>query len=104
MWEENQIITVNEFLTWYNNLGVVPFLEAVEKMSAFCEEQNIDMFKEGISVPGLTLKYFFSFLDEQTFFSLFNQSDSELYHLIKDSNTGGPGIIFHCYHEAGKTK
>lgn len=95
------MITVKEFLTWYNNLGVVPFLE---KMSVFWQEQNIDIFKEGISVPGLTLKYFFSFLDEQTFFSLSNQPDSELYHLIKDNNTGGPGIIFHCYHETGKTK
>ena len=26
------------------------------------------------------------------------------YHLIKDNNTGGPSIIFHRYHEAGKTK
>ena len=38
------------------------------------------------------------------FFSLFNQPDSDLYHLIKDNNTGAPSIIFHRYHEAGKTK
>ena len=98
------MITVNDFLVWYNNLDVLPFLEAVEKMSAFWQERKIDMFKDGISVPGLTLKYLFSFLDEQTYFSLFDQGNSDLYHLIKDNNTGGPSIIFHRYHEAGKTK
>ena len=104
VWEENQMITVKDFLVWYNNLDVLPFLEAVEKMSAFWQERKMDMFKDGISVPGLTLKYLFSFLDEQTYFSLFDQGNSDLYHLIKDNNTGGPSIIFHRYHEAGKTK
>ena len=96
--------TIKDFLVWYNNLDVVPFLEAVEKMSAFWQEGKIDMFKDGISVPGLTLKYLFSFLDEQTYFSLFDNANSDLYHLIKDNNTGGPSIIFHRYHGAGKTK
>ena len=62
------------------------------------------MFKDGISVPGLTLKYLLSYLSPQTYFSLFDQANSDLYHLIKDNNTGGPSIIFHRYYEAGKTK
>ena len=104
VWEENEMSTFQEFLIWYNNLDVVPFLEAVEKMSQFWQERKIDMFKDGISVPGLSLKYLFSYLSPQTFFSLFDQANSDLYHLIKDNNTGGPSIIFHRYHEAGKTK
>ncbi|CAH3180046.1 unnamed protein product, partial [Porites lobata] len=104
VWEENEMSTFQEFLIWYNNLDVVPFLEAVEKMSQFWQERKIDMFKDGISVPGLTLKYLFSYLSPQTYFSLFDQANSDLYHLIKDNNTGGPSIIFHRYHEAGKTK
>ena len=96
--------TFKDFLVWYNNLDVVPFLEAVEKMSQFWQERKINMFKDGISVPGLTLKYLFSYLSPQTYFSLFDQANSDLYHLIKDNNTGGPSIIFHRYHEADKTK
>ena len=84
--------------------GVVPFIEAVEKMSQFWRERKIDMFKDGISVPGLTLKYLFSYLSPQTYFSLFDQANSDLYHLIVDNNTGSPSIIFHRHHEAGKTK
>ena len=67
------MVTFNDFLVWYNNLDVVPFLDAVEKMSHFWRERKIDMFKDGISVPGLTLKYLFSFLGNQTDFSLFDQ-------------------------------
>ena len=51
------------------------------------------MFKDGISVPGLTLKYLFSYLSPQTYFSLLDQANSDLCHLIKDNNTGGPSII-----------
>lgn len=104
VWEENEMQTFKDFLIWYNNLDVVPFLEAVEKMSAFWQERKINMFKDSISVLGITMKYLFSFLEDQMYFSLFDQANKDLYHLIKDNNTGGPSIIFHRYHEAGKTK
>ena len=104
VWEDKEMSTFKDFLVWYNNLDVVPFLEAVEKMSAFWQERKIDMFKDGVSVPGLTLKYLFSYLSPQTYFSLCDKANSDLYHLIRDNNTGGPSIIFHRYHEAGKTK
>ena len=104
VWEDKEMSTFKDFLVWYNNLDVVPFLEAVEKMSQFWQERKIDMFKDGVSVPGLTLKYLFSYLSPQTYFSLCDKANSDLYHLIRDNNTGGPSIIFHRYHEAGKTK
>ena len=104
VWEENEMTSFKDFLVWYNNLDVEPLLEVVEKMSQFWQERKIDMFKDGISVPGLRLKYLFSYLSPQTYFNLFDQANSDVYHLIRDNNTGGPGIIFHRYHEAGKTK
>ena len=87
VWEENNMQTFEDFIVWYNNLDVVPFIEAVEKMSQFWRERKIDMFKDGISVPGLTLKYLFSYLSPQTYFSLFDQANSDLYQLIKGNNT-----------------
>ena len=39
--------TFEDFLVWYNNLNVVPFIEAVEQMSQFWRERKIDMFKAG---------------------------------------------------------
>ena len=59
VWAENHMQTFRDFLVWYNNRDVVPFLEALKKQSAFYKERGIDMLKDGISVPGLCLKYLF---------------------------------------------
>ena len=68
------------------------------------KQQNIDMFKDGVSVPGLTLLYLFNELPSNTFFTVFNQTNSDLHLLVKDNIVGGPAIIFHRYHEKDITK
>ena len=35
--------TMRDFLEWYNNRDVEPFCEALQKMSDFWQEKNIDM-------------------------------------------------------------
>ena len=104
VWRDNRMKTMRDFLVWYNNRDVVPFLEAIDKQFAFYQQQNIDMFKDGISVPGLTLLYLFNDLPSNTFFTVFNQTNSDLHQLVKDNIVGGPAIIFHRYHEKDITK
>ena len=31
-WKDNKMKTLKDFLEWYNNLDVLPFVEAIEKM------------------------------------------------------------------------
>ena len=62
-----------------------------------------DFFKL-LDISNYVAPYLFSYLSDQTYFSLFDQANKDLYHLIRDNNTGGPSIIFHRYREAGKTK
>ena len=69
--------TFRDFLVWYNNLDVVPFLEAIEKMSNFWQERNIDIFKDGVSVPGLAMKYLFSTF--QAHFSPYSATRTRIY-------------------------
>ena len=88
---------MRDFLVWYNNRDVVPFLQAIDKQFAFSQQQNIDMFKDGISVPGLTL--LFNNLPSKTYFTVFNNTNSDLLQLVKNNIVGGPAIIFHRYHE-----
>ena len=57
VWEDNDMKTMKEFLTWYNNKDIEPMLEAIDKMFQFNHNRRIDMFKDDISVPGLVLKY-----------------------------------------------
>ena len=103
-WRTDQMTTMRDFLVFYNNRDVVPFLEAIDQQFAFYQQQNIDMFKDGISVPGLTLLYLFNDLPPNTFFTVFNQTNKDLHRLIKDNIVGGPAIIFHRYHEKNVTK
>ena len=64
VWVEKEMTTMKDFLEWYNNKDVEPMLEAIEKMFEYYRNQQIDMFKDGISVPGLTLKHMFQDLPE----------------------------------------
>ena len=104
VWHDNQMTTMRDYLIWYNNRDVTPFLEAIAKQFTFYCDRGIDMFKDGISVPGLALLYLFNNLPKDTFFTIFNKTNSDLHHLIKDNIVGGPAIIFHRYHEKGITK
>ena len=104
VWRDNPMKSMRDFLVWYNNRDVVPFLEAIDKQFAFYKQQNIDMFTDGVSVPRLTLLYLFNELPSNTFCTVFNQTNSDLHLLVKDNIVGGPAIIFHRYHEKDVTK
>ena len=102
-WRVNGMTTLRDFLVWYNNRDVVPFLQAIDRQFAFYRQRGIDMFKQGISVPGLTLLYLFNDLPEKTYFTIFNEKNKDLHDLVKANIVGGPSIIFHRYHETGVT-
>ena len=104
VWHDNQMKTMRDFLVWYNNRDVTPFLDATDKQFAFYQQHNIDMFKDGISVPGLSLLHLFNDLPNDTYFTVFNRTDRDLHKLVKDNIVGGPAIIFHRYHEKDVTK
>jgi hypothetical protein len=67
----------------------------------FNQNRHIDMFKDGISVPGLTLRYMFQDLPD--YFTLPDEKNKDLYELYKNNIVGGPSIVFHRYHEKDKT-
>ncbi|NBO67009.1 MAG: hypothetical protein EBU88_19555, partial [Acidobacteria bacterium] len=109
-WNNNNMKTFEDFLEWYNNLDVLPFIEAVEKMKTFYKAKRLDLFKDGVSLPGLVLKYLMKSTDSE--FYLFDEDDkitneerkrNNLFYLLKDSIVGGPSIIFNRFHEANKT-
>ena len=92
-WRDNGMTTLRDFLVWYNNRDVVPFLQAIDRQIAFYQQRGIDMFKQGISIPGLTLLYLFNDLPEKTYFTLFNENNKDLHQLVKDHVVGGPSFF-----------
>ncbi len=103
VWNREGMKTMRDYLIWYNNRDVQPFVEAVDKMAETYRERGIDLFKDGISVPGLTMKYLFK-ISPQANFALFGNKDQDLYHTFRKNLVGGPSIVFTRYHSAGETR
>ncbi|EGF80776.1 hypothetical protein BATDEDRAFT_24655 [Batrachochytrium dendrobatidis JAM81] len=89
---------------FYNGLkDVKPGVEATKKLCNFFQSLNLDMHKDGISIPGLTLKYLWNTKANECEFQLF-KGNEELYQKYRDNLVGGPSIVFHHYHERNKTR
>ena len=63
-WEECQRVfkekgmrTFADWLRYYNNLDVAPGLEMLEKMKSFYTERGIDILKDAVSLPGVSMHY-----------------------------------------------
>lgn len=104
IWRQNNMSTLADFLMWYNNLDVLPFLEAIEKQHMVYRAKGIDMFKDAVSVPTLATKWLFMESDTNEFsIPLITKKNSDLHQTIRENLVGGPAIVFHRYHEKGKT-
>lgn len=99
-WEEKGWTNMRDYLVYYNNCDTVPFVSAVKKLREMYEIQGVDVFKETISVPGVARIRMMSQAKEQgVLFSLFDQSNRDLYFMFRSQLVAGPSIIFTRYQE-----
>ena len=84
--------TYKDFLRWYNNKGVVPTLEAVQKMLDFYHKKGIDMLKLGCTLPNLANICFHKSTSAK--FYPFTETDKDLLQKIREDMVGGPSIVF----------
>ena len=94
--------TFKDWVRYYNNLDVAPGLEALEKMKNFYTEKGIDIMKDAVSIPGVSLHYLLRGAIERNA-ELYAPS-AEAYHMLKEAVVGGPSLVFTRYHEVGKTR
>jgi len=52
--KENNIVYIHELLKLYNNLDVEPMLQACLKQKEFSHSLNLDIYKDGYSLPSLS--------------------------------------------------
>ena len=103
-WVEREMETFRDFLVFYNNLDVGPFVTAVEKMQEFYFGLGVDLFKVAVSIPGVARSLLYKTAgDGGVSFSSVRPGDEDLYYLIKQNIVGGPSVIFTRHHEVGKT-
>lgn len=99
LWGEENMTSFRDFLCYYNDLDTKPFCEAVSKMLEVYKQRGLDIFKQAISVPGLSRILLFRTAREAgASFPLFGERDRDLHYLFRKNVVGGPSIIFHRYH------
>ena len=103
-WEDEKMVTMEDFLRWYNNKDVIPFIQALRRQIASYAELGLDMLKDAISIPGVTMRYLMKTIPRGIIFPLINERNKCLHTLIQEQTVGGPSLIFHRYHETGVTK
>lgn len=55
-WRTERMTMFRDFLVWYNNPYVQPFLPALDKQSAVYTEKGIEMLKDAIALLGLAVQ------------------------------------------------
>ena len=104
-WTDHDMTTFRDFLIWYNNLDVGPFVTAVNRLQRFYFDRNIDIFKIAMSVPGIARKMLFDTArKEGAEFTIFDEKNKDLFHTVKKNIVGGPSIIYHRKAVKGETK
>ena len=108
LFKEKDMCTFADWLRYYNNLNVAPGLEALEKMRAFYTEKGIDILKDAVSIPGVSLHYLIrGFVEKEKKKEKGAELYSpckEAYEMLKEAVVGGPSLVFTRYHEVGVTK
>ena len=107
IFKERGMQTFGDWLEYYNNLDVAPFLEALQKMKEFYTSLGIDILKDAVSLPGVSEKYIL----RKTLQPRWGYKPPELYSpnkeayaMLKAAVVGGPSLIFTRKHVAGETR
>ncbi|KAL9972881.1 hypothetical protein ACROYT_G019266 [Oculina patagonica] len=94
--------TFADWLRYYNNLDVAPGLEALKKMRAFYSEKGIDILKDAVSIPSVSMHYLLRGAVERG--AEMYSPCKKAYEMLKGAVVGGPSIVFTRYHKAFVTK
>ena len=96
--------TFGDWVEYYNNLDVTPFLETLEKMKAYCTDLGVDIFKDAVSLPGVSMQYILRGSLRGHYAPELYAPGPEAYEMLKAAVVGGPSLVFTRKHVAGKTK
>ncbi|KAG4043780.1 hypothetical protein PC123_g20757 [Phytophthora cactorum] len=72
VWEYYEMKSIKDLLIWYNNLDVVPFIKAIKAQRELFKRFDLDMFADGVSLPGLSEKIMY-----QTYFNNLQYPDKK---------------------------
>ena len=106
IFREKGMQTFGDWLEYYNNLDVAPFLEALQKMKEFYTDLGVDIFKDAVSLPGVSQQYLLrKTLQPRRGYKPpeLYAPNAEAYAMLKAAVVGGPSLVFTRKHVAGET-
>ena len=89
--------TFKDYLIYYNTLDTAPFCIALNNFTEIYSSQEIDIFKDFLTLPGVARKMLFN--SSKSKFSLINSDNADLYYTPRKNIVGGTSIIFSRYQE-----
>ena len=107
VFRERGMRTFGDWLEYYNNLDVAPFLEALQKMKEFYTSLGVDIFKDAVSLPGVSQQYILrKTLQPRRGYKPpeLYAPNAEAYAMLKAAVVGGPSLVFTRKHVAGETR
>ncbi len=103
LWNERGWRTMKDLLIHYSSQDGLPFVAALTQMQNYYRlHKAIDLFRDGISVPGLARRLLFR-CARSCPFALFSSQDEDLFRLYRRQLVGGPSIIYNRLTEAHST-
>ena len=103
VFQERGMKTFGDWLEYYNNLDVTAFLETLEKIKAFYTKLGIDIFKDAVSLPVVSMQYFLRGTLRGRDPPELYAPTGEAYEMLKGTVVGGPSLVFTRKHIAGQT-
>ena len=89
-----EVKTLADWLEYYNNLAVGSFLEALEKMRGFYSGLDVNIFKDSVSLPGVSLQYLLHGTIQGLNAPELYAPGKEAYEILKGAVMGGPSLVF----------
>ena len=87
----------------------------MQNLHDFWKARNVDLFRQAVSLPGVSVLHLFGTLTDRTqrndesddefdarttaMCLLFSNTQAELYHLMRRHVVGGLSIVFHRFHQ-----
>ena len=90
--------TFADWLRYSSDPDVAPGLEALEEMRAFYTDKGIDISKDAVSLPGVSLHFLMRGTIERVP-ELYNPC-KEAYAMLEEAGVGGQSLVFKRYLEA----
>ena len=97
-------VTMGDWLREYNIADVEPFVEALDKTRKQYYPDKIDISKDVVGIPGLSMTYVLNkAIKKDRTLKLYAPGNNAVYELLKTGMIGGPSIVFCRYHEKNIT-